>query len=131
MSDGFDVPQPRTPDGVSIVGPPRCSTCKDLSLHKWDDSLGHYIDINTKLSKLRNSAQNGCTACSVIRSGFEHFARDSIGLDEDHDLHITNWDRDGMIRDDGLHLRTYPEPLSLVFHLGRGKAVPGSYCWPN
>jgi hypothetical protein len=33
-----------------------------------------------------------------------------------------------MIRDNGLSLRTYPEPLSLVFHVGRGKAVPCSEC---
>jgi hypothetical protein len=132
MPDRCGVPQPRTPDDIGIGGPPRCSTCEDLSRRKWHDRIRrHYINKKIQLSELQKSAQNGCPACSVIRSGFEHFAKDTIGLDEDHDLYITNWDWDGRIRDDGLSLRTYPHPLSLVFHVGRGKAVPGSYCWPN
>jgi hypothetical protein len=129
MFEEVNTPVAPACDGSNFTYTPRCSTCQDLSCLKWHNHLlRHYIDIHVKLSQLQKSAEDGCKACGVIRSGFEHFTKGLSGLEEDHDLHITNWDKAGMIRDDVLILRTYYHPLSLVFHVERGEYIPILRC---
>jgi hypothetical protein len=58
----------------------------------------------------------------MIREGYEHFAKQSIGLDEDVEIRISNMA--GPTRKDGLEVRSFQPPLSLLFHVEEGKFVP-------
>jgi hypothetical protein len=122
-----ELPRPAAEDTYATYAA-SCPTCNDLVPQIWDEHMKrHYFSLHLNLTQLQESADRGCSACQVIKDGYEHFAKQTIGLEKDHGISITNCPSDLPIRYDGLEVKSYHPSLSLFFHFEQGSFYYGRF----